>query len=428
MRDIAILSILLAMAWLAWRKPWTGSVGLAFLGVMHPQGYSSEWAAQLPAYKALFVVTLLAAALEFRRIRAWPSLKFDWRLIVLALLYVAFLHSTWHAILPDTARGRLIEVAMLLPPLLLALVLIDTREKLFAAAVATAAGVTLVAVKGGWWALITGFSDRVYGPPTSQIGGNNEFAVALAMTIPLLVFWRRQVANRVVSAVLAAAIGLCYVAALTSWSRGGLLTLAVMSVLLAWHSRHKSLALALVASGAVLALGVMPEKWQARMETISSYQTDQSFQGREDAWQKGLAYVKQDPWTGSGFDGWRYLTAEIKGEDSISQRAWHSAYIQILTEHGMPGFALWSLLLVGTLAELSRLVSHGRRNGDTWLADCAAMMRIALIAYLVGGLTLGIGTWELLFQLLAYALIISRLCKLPLESVGDSYSGVGKSC
>jgi putative inorganic carbon (HCO3(-)) transporter len=198
-RDIAILLILLGLAWLAWRKPWTGVVGLAWLGAMHPQSYGEDWATRLPAYKALFVVTVIATGTDFLRRRQSPTLPFDWRLVVLGLLLADFGLSTWYAILPDTARGRLLEVGMLLPPILLALILLDAREKLFAAMAATAAGVALVAVKGGWWALITGFSDRVYGPPGSQIGGNNEFAVALAMTIPLLVFWRRHVADRVLT-------------------------------------------------------------------------------------------------------------------------------------------------------------------------------------------------------------------------------------
>ena len=388
MRDIAILVILLALAWLAWRKPWTGVVGLALLGAMHPQSYGGEWAARLPVYKVLFVVTCLAAALEFRRRRQWPTLPFDWRLVVLGLLFADFMLSTWYAILPDTARGRLFEVAMLLPPLLLALILLDTREKLFAAVVATAAGVALVALKGGWWALITGFSDRVYGPPGSQIGGNNEFAVALAMTIPLLVFWRRQVTDRVLRAALAAAIGLCYIAALTSWSRGGLLALAAMSALLIWHSRHKILAVALLAVGVALVLGVMPAKWQARMETIGSYQADQSFQGREESWKAGLAYVERHPWTGSGFDGWRYLTAEVKGpEQAFPARLAQRLYSNT---HGArrARLCLWSLLLAGTLIELTWLAARGRRTGDPWLADCGAMLRAALVAYLVGGLTL----------------------------------------
>lgn len=422
MRDLGILVILLALLWLAWRKPWTGVVGLALLGAMHPQGYGDEWAARLPAYKALFVVTCLAAALEFRRRRQWPTLPFDWRLVILGLLFVDFALSTWYAILPDTARGRLIEVGMLLPPLLLALILLDTREKLFAAVVATAAGVALIALKGGWWALITGFADRVYGPPSSQIGGNNEFAVALAMTIPLLVFWRRQVADRALSAALVAAIGLCYVAALTSWSRGGLLALVAMSALLVWHSRRKALAMALLAVGAALALGVMPAKWQARMESIGNYQADQSFLGREESWKTGLAYVERHPWTGSGFDGWRVLTAVPSGENSISQRAWHSAYIQVLAEHGVPGLALWCLLIIGTLIELTRLVARGRRTGDPWLADCGAMLRAALVAYLVGGLTLGIATWELLFQLLGYALVAKRLAGGLPQGVGILYN------
>lgn len=422
MRDISILIMLLMLAWLAWRKPWTGVVGLALLGAMHPQGYGGEWAARLPVYKVLFVVTCLAAALEFRRLRQWPTLPFDWRLVVLGLMFADFVLSTWYAILPDTARGRLIEVAILLPPLLLALILIDTREKLFAAVVATAAGVALIAIKGGWWALITGFSDRVYGPPTSQIGGNNEFAVALAMTIPLLVFWRRQVADRVLRAALAGSIGLCYIAALTSWSRGGLLALAAMSALLVWHSRRKTLALALLAIGTVLALGVMPAKWQARMESITSYQSDQSFLGREDSWKKGLAYVERDPWTGSGFDGWQAITAVEVDAENVAARDWHSAYVEILAEHGVPGFALWTLLLAGTLIELTRMVAHGRRIKDPWLADCGAMLRAAFVAYMVGALTLGIATWELMFQLLAYALVAKAIAKALPGSVGIFYN------
>ena len=417
MRDITILIMLLVLALLAWRRPWVGVVGLALLGAMHPQSYGGEWSTQLPVYKVLFVVTCLAAALEFWRYRKWPTLAFDWRLIVLGLLFLDFAITTWYAILPDTASGRLVEVSMLLPPLLLALILLNTREKLFAAVVATAVGVTLVALKGGWWAIITGFSDRVYGPPTSQIGGNNEFAVALAMTIPLLVFWRRQVADRVLRAALVGAIGLCYVAALTSWSRGGLLALVAMSVLLVWHSRHKTLALVMLAAGTALTLGVMSEKWQDRMETIATYQSDQSFQGRLNSWEAGLAYAKRDPWTGSGFDGWRYLTASPKGENSFSQRDWHSAYVEVLAEHGVPGFALWILLLAGTLFELTRMVARGRRTSDPWLADCGAMLRAAFVAYLVGGLTLGIATWELLFQLLAYSLVVKALAvSLPKAS------------
>ena len=160
---------------------------------------------------------------------------------------------------------------MLVPPFLLTLWLTDSRDKLRYLTVATATGVALVALKGGYWAVMTGFADRVYGPTGSQIGGNNEFSVALAMTIPLLVLWLRQTAVRPLRWIIGGTIALCYVAALTSWSRGGLLTLAAMSSLLIWHSKHKPLAVLLLAAGMAVALVTCPTNgsraWKASPAT-----------------------------------------------------------------------------------------------------------------------------------------------------------------
>lgn len=416
MRDMALFVMMLALIWMAWRKPWIGVVGLALLGAMHPQSYGGEWTTQFPVYRVLFLVTCAAVMVDYWRTRQYPQLFWDWQLAVLGLLFAHFALTTQLAVLPDTARGRLFEVSMLIPPLLLTLWLTDSREKLHYLIVATAAGIALVALKGGYWAVMTGFADRVYGPPSSQIGGNNEFAVALAMTIPLLVLWLRQTHDRPLRWTIMAAITLCYVAALTSWSRGGLVSLAAMSAFLVWNSRQKHLAVLLVAAGVVVAVVNLPEKWHARMETISSYQEDQSFQSRQEAWRQGLSYVQRDPWTGSGFEGWRAVTVKFNSRGDPSTLDWHSAYIEILAEHGIPGFILWGTLLAGTIVGLTRMIGRGRRSGEPWLVDYGAMLRAALVAYAAGGLTLGITYWELLFQLLGYSLIALRLSRAPGES------------
>lgn len=416
MRDMALFVMMLALIWMAWRKPWIGVVGLALLGAMHPQSYGGEWTTQFPVYRVLFLVTCAAVVVDYWRTKRYPPLFWDWRLAVLGLLFAHFALTTQFALLPDTARGRLIEVSMLVPPLLLTLWLIDSREKLHYLIVATAAGIALVALKGGYWAVMTGFADRVYGPPNSQIGGNNEFAVALAMTIPLLVLWLRQTHDRPLRWTIMAAITLCYVAALSSWSRGGLVSLAAMSAFLVWNSKQKYLAILLVAAGVAVALVNLPEKLLARMETISSYEEDQSFQGRQEAWRQGLTYLQRDPWTGSGFEGWRAVTVKFSSRGEPSTLDWHSAYIEILAEHGIPGFILWGTLLAGTIVGLTCMISRGRRSGEPWLVDYGAMLRAALVAYAAGGLTLGITYWELLFQLLGYSLIALRLSRTPGES------------
>jgi len=411
MRDMALLGILLGLCWLALLRPWIGVVGLALLGAMHPQSYGGEWIVRVPMFKLLFTAICLGVALEYWRTRQRPAIFWDWSLLVLGLLFADFVMTTQFALLPDTARGRLFEVSMLIPTLLLTLWLIDTREKLHYLIVATATGIALVALKGGYWAVMTGFADRVYGPPGSQIGGNNEFAIALAMIIPLLLLWRRHTSDAALRWVIAAAVALCYIAALTSWSRGGLVSLSVMSVMLVWHSKHKFVATGLVVLGVVLALSSLPEQWFERMETVSAYQQDGSFQSREAVWENGLVYLQKDPWTGSGFDGWRAINAKFHGVKEPSSLDWHNAYVTVLVEHGIPGFLLWFTLLAGTVIRLTLMIRRGVRSGVSWAVDYGAMLRASLLAYAVGGITLGVAYWELMFQILVYAIIALRFSR-----------------
>lgn len=408
MRDMALLAILIGLCWLSLIRPWIGVVGLAVIGTLHPQSYGGELMLRFPMFKVLFVAICLGVAVDYWRTRQWPRVFGDWSLIVMGLLFADFVMTTQFALLPDTARGKLFEVSLLVPPFLLTLWLIDTREKLLYLIVVTAAGLALVALKGGYWAVMNGFADRVYGPPNSQIGGNNEFALALAMIIPLLVLWWRQTSDAALRWIIVAAVALCYIAALTSWSRGGLISLTVMSAMLVWHSKRKYLAIGLVVLGVVLALISLPEQWFGRMATISAYQQDASFQGRETAWEQGLVYLKSDLWTGSGFGGWRAINAEYHGVLAPSSLDWHSAYVGVLVEHGLPGLLLWLTLLVGIIIRLSLMIRRGIRSGETWAMDHGAMLRASLVAYGIGGISLGIAYWELMFQILAYAIIALR--------------------
>ena len=408
MRDLALLLIMFGLAALALWRPWLGAVGLAVMGAMHPQSYGSENLAQLPLFKMLFIVTIVGAALQFWHDRRWPAIYWDWRFAVVALLLLDFFLTAAYGLLPLTSRGRLWEFVLLLLSLIPLLVLVDTREKLSTLIVAVALGIAMVALKGGYWAVMTGFQDRVYGPPGSQIGGNNEFAVALAMAIPLLVFWLHQVTDRPVRLAIRGLIVLCYIAALTSWSRGGLVTLAAMTTLLILHSRQKYLAIPFLALGIVLAFANLPQQWQERMGTLASYQHDQSFQGRVWAWDRGLDYLRADPLTGVGMDGWKQVNINEERE-TPGALAWHSAYLQILVEHGIPGFVLWAVLLFGSLVSLTLLQWRGKVRRSSWAADAGALLRATLVAYAVGGFALSTAYWELLYMLIALAIVASRV-------------------
>ena len=407
MRDIALLVMLLALGWASFRRPWVGLLALIFVGVMHPQGYVSGFMQGFPAYFALLVVVALSAGWQLFRGRAWPLLFWDWRLAGLALLWGQFVLTTALGINPWAGWPRLMEVSKILPLILLVLLLIDTRVKLTWLLMTVGLSLAAVILKGGYWAFITGFHDRVYGPPGSQYAGNNEFAVATAMAIPLLALWYREADSKALRWIVAILIALGFASALSSWSRGGLLSISVVALLLVWHSRRKWLAIPLLLMLVGLAVVGLSDEWVARMQTMAAPELEASAATRLELWRLGWDYALQHPWFGGGFGGWIYLTLPVG-----ASRAWHSAYIEIVAEHGFPGLVLWGSLVFGSVVSLSVLIARNRRWQLPGLTDQAAMLRASLAAYLVGAAFLSIAHWELLYLLVACAILLSRFAKV----------------
>ncbi len=404
MRDVSLIIMLLLLAWLALRSPWIGLLGLVFVSVMHPQGYAGPLMREFPAYAALTALLSLSAAWQIYRQKAWRTFFWDWRLGLLALLWGQFFVTTWLGINPWIGWPRLFEVSKALPVFVLILLLIDTPQKLKWLMATIALSLSVVMIKGGYWAIIHGFQDRVYGPPGSPYYGNNEFAVASVMVIPLLAGWLLEMHEKWLRWVLAGLIALAFVSALSSWSRGGLLGVIVVAILLAWHSRQwGKAALIAVATIGVVWL-VLPGEWFDRMQTLMSPAQEQSASTRLALWQLGWRYIVEHPWFGGGFGSWVYLSLPTG-----TSLVWHSAYFDMAVEHGLPGFFLWLGVVLGSVASLSRLVWRAGKTGQANLIRWAAMLRASLLGYMVGAAFLSIAYWPLLLMLLACAILVSRL-------------------
>jgi probable O-glycosylation ligase (exosortase A-associated) len=327
----------------------------------------------------------------------------DWRLLGLLALWVYFFFTTQTAMAAWAAVPRFLEVTKVLLPLVLTLLLVDDRRKLDYLLITIAFAIALATIKGGYWAVMTGFGDRVYGPPGSAFYGNNHFAVLVVMNIPLLMLWLRRTAHRQLRYLIMAAIALSVAAALSSWSRGALIALVTTIVLLLWHSRRRYLAAALVAGAVGLTFATLPEQWFERMETISSHEQDKSAQIRLDVWERGFRYARVRPFTGAGFEGWQHVA---DGTD------WHSIYVEMMAEHGLVAFALWLTLLISTLINLSQLSRRSARSPQlSWIHDHSAMLRASLVAYAVGGVFIGITYWELPYHLVVIAVLLSRFAQ-----------------
>jgi len=403
MRDLIVLAFLVAGIGASIWRPWLGVLVLAIFSYLNPHEYAWGFMTSFPAYQTLFLAVLISLIITKDR----QPIPDDWRITAFFLLWSYFLLTTFNAKVPGAAWPKLIEVSKIYLPFIFTLMLINTREKLFYLIITIAASFGIIAAKGGIWAIGTGFNARVYGPPHTQFYENNAFAIAIIMNIPLLILWYRQNTNQWIRYVLMAVIPLSMAAALSSWSRGALLTLGVTLVVLIWHSKRKYLAVPLLALGAFMLAGQLPEEWYGRMHTIETYEEDSSAQSRLTAWSDGFHYALAHPLLGAGFNGWMYVT--------ISD--WHSSYIEVMAEHGFIAFFIWLLLLFGTMISLTRLPFLTRKFPEmAWVKDYCYMLRASLIAYSVGTIFLGLSYWDIFYHIVFMSVLVK---KFTLEELAE---------
>ena len=408
MRDYVVLIFLAGCIYAALKKPWLGVLSLAVFSYLNPHAYAWGFVRSLPVYYVLFLVV------AFRTFTAKDkdSIPKDWRITVFILLWIYFAITSTQAYFPDIAWQRFWLVTKIYLPFFFTLVLINTRFKLYCLVVTIAASIGIVAVKGGLFAILHGFSARVYGPPATQFEENNAFAVAMLICIPLLLIWQRETRNSLFKKGILLAIPIIYAASLCSWSRGALITMTVLTLMLILNSKHKFLAIPLVLVGAFFVKDYLPQEWFGRMHTLETYQQDSSAMSRIQAWTDGWNHTLEHPFVGAGFDGWREVT----------QRDWHSSYVEMFSEHGFIAFGLWLSLIIGTLISMTTLPKKTFQvEGMEWVANYCFMLRASLICYMVGTAFLGLSYWDLLYHLIFIAVLVKKIALEELATKQKNY-------
>lgn len=396
MRDIAVLLFFLGCVGAAFWRPWLGVLALAVFTYLNPHRFAWGFMLSAPVYLLLFLAVFAAFMLKAKERQPLPS---DWRIAVFLMLWFWYLITTLDALVPAYAQQFLIDVSKVYLPFMLVLWLINTRQKLFFLIATIAASIGLVAIKGGLFALATGFAHRVYGPNGTQFAENNAFGLATLITIPLFILLIREVTDKRIKYLLMGCVPLLFASALSSHSRGALVTMGILIPILLWQSKRKWLAAPILAIGVVVAIGQLPDKWFERMGTIETYERDKSAMGRIQAWTDGIRYGVSNPITGAGFDGWR----------AVTMRDWHSAYVEIFAEHGVPGAILWGSMLFGSILSLTRLPRRTRHIPQlNWVTNYSYMVRASLLAYATGSIFLGLTYWSLLYHLVFISVLIKK--------------------
>jgi len=403
MRDLALVAIVLLAGLVALRRPWVGVMLWTWLSIMNPHRYTYGFAYTAPL--AAFAAGCTLLGLAFTRDKSSP---FKGAPTVWLALLMVWMSISWLGGLDPTEDyeqwSKVMKIDLMV---LVSLALLHSKKHIIALVMVSAGSVALLGVKGGIYTATTGGGGRVWGPPGSFIADNNEFALAVVMTIPLLRFLQLQLESGWKRHAMTLAMLLCAASALGSQSRGALLALSAMALFLWLRSKKKVLGGLFIVIAAAGLVTFMPDSWSDRMDTIKTYESDDSAVGRLDAWRAAWGLAKNYP-LGVGFNPNRQeLFDSYSG--GAKARAAHSVYFQVLGNHGFIGLFLFLALFISTYVMAGRLKRLAADSPQTrWCADLGAMCQVALIAYFVGGAFLSLAYFDLPYNVMV-VVVLARL-------------------
>ncbi|MDS4022218.1 MAG: putative O-glycosylation ligase, exosortase A system-associated [Candidatus Competibacter sp.] len=411
MRDIFVTLLILGPLLFAFTRPWLGVALYVFVSVGVPHQMTWGFATTLPFAQVVAIVTLLALIFS-REPKRFPITG----LTVTMLAFFAWMTvTTLFALEPQPSWEKWYLVFKIMFMVFVALVIVQEKkhiEWLMAALVLT---VGFYAVKGGIWTLLGG-GGRVYGPPGGFISENNSFALAVVMTIPLVYYFYLRVNDRWIKRGLLLMMVLCSASALGSFSRGALLAISAMAVMLWWKSKQKmALAVGIVLLIPLLLL-VMPEQWGERMSTIQTYEQDNSAMTRLMAWETMFSIAKHR-FLGGGFSiASEWIYKMYSPYPDMGSPVAHSIYFAVLGEHGFIGLGLFLMIGWISLRTADGIVNATQSIPDLrWANELARMIKVSLVGFAVGGAFLSMQYFEmpyfLLVALTAMRILVEREAK-----------------
>jgi probable O-glycosylation ligase (exosortase A-associated) len=412
-RDVVVTAVILGLLPFCLAQPWIGILTWSWVGYMNPHRLTWGFAYHLPF--ALVIMAATLAGLPFTKDK--KGLPGSIEVFLLLALWGWFFVTTMFAFYPAEAWTHFVKISKILLGVFLTLILFQDARRLQMLIWVIVGSIGFYGFKGGLFTLATGAQHQILGPPESFLAGNTEIGLALNMVIPLLVYLQRQEQHLWRRRALMAVTILSIISSLSTYSRGALLGLAVVVPLLFLKSRARLILLPLLIIGVILLPSVMPEGWVQRMETIETYHEDMSANQRLNSWFVSYQLAKDYPIMGGGF---RTFSAEIYNlymPGYVWARAEHDAhsiYFQVLGEHGFTGLGIFVALLLSTLVSLRRLIWQTRKIAEQqWICNCAQMVEVSLIAYIVSGTFLSMSYFDLFYHLVAITVILKTLAKAP---------------
>ena len=415
MRDLIVLAVVFAALPVIVFRPFFGLLTYSWLAYMRPQDMTWGMSRILPLSQWVAIAILVGIVVTLGRERL-ITIKIQTVLMILLGLWISLTVMT--AVIPEMSQEAYGYYWKGIMIALLTTGLVRDRQRFRMLYLLIPFSIGFLGAKRGIVGLVRGGAQYKDGPG-GFMKDNNSFALMLCMMLPLLVGIALTDERKWVKVTAASMAALCVPTILFTFSRGGLLTLCVVSVLLLWRSKNR---LAVAGLMAVALIGFLAftsetvtEKYMDRASTIDDYQEDGSARGRINAWKTSWNVFLDYPVVGVGPNNLAAVFRRYSPEVDRFRVA-HNAYFQLLAECGLPALLLFLGAIGAALWRMERLRRLYRDTAsERWIEVQARMLQISLVAYMVGSMFLNTAYNEVIYHLIALTVCLEVVAAQPAE-------------
>lgn len=393
---------MLFMFGLGFRRAYMGALCYIWIDLLQPQEQSYYLINSVPIslISALFAVLVYVVADREKDIRV-SSVQ-----IMLGLLIGWMFVTTLRSELPEVAwvkwdpAWKALGFAMFLPFVIRTRLQIEVALLVIVCTVVAimSSGAIKTLIGGGGYGQLSFLVDRNVG-----LFESSTIATVAVGIIPLSIYlykYNMLFPPSFVTRMLLYFIIVCAILTVVGTeARTGIVCLGIVAFTEWMRSKRKMLWVGAAAVAAVAAVPFLPSSFTSRMETIKTYQEDQSASTRLAMWAWTFDYVTSNP-LGGGFGIWRTSKIEVNlkrdtesgnvESQSVQKvtdeaRGFHSSYFEMLGEHGFIGLGLFLGIFLVTLVKLLRLRARFKDGTeDAWLGECARALAVFTLVYMAG--------------------------------------------
>lgn len=341
-----------------------------------------------------------------------PRIRVSTRIILLALFFADSLFCTYYSEHPYWSWNAWVDFSKVLIITYVIVLLTTDRSRYRTVLMIIGISLGFECAKQGW--------AQLYIAPGAQnnnpivfLGDNNGVAVGTMMLVPILGALAQTAARRWEKFGWRFLLIGVFMRGITTYSRGGFLTAAVLGVFGLVRSPKKFRALVGMAVLALIVTSVMPQQFWDRMNSINATdeERDDSAAGRLHFWNVARIMAAAKPMTGVGFSAYSQSYEAYNGPGEFTgERAVHSVWFGLLAELGYPGLTLFVLLWASSLWSCWRVSVKCKKDPDRKdLRLYANALMTSLVTFAVGGTFLSFQYNEMIWHLIGLSSTLSFL-------------------